>query len=120
MQTIAHIPRDATIDWDKLADPDQRLLEDCGDIVLNLLDVWDPTRFFIDQVLERWADGWRFSLAGIPSRMPYTRCTSPSSSRPSRTSCPTSRKPSTRCEGSRSTMMTSMVRSVTCSTSRSG
>lgn len=65
MQTIAHIHRDTTVDWDELDDPDQRLLEHCGDIVLDLLDVWDPTQFFIDQVLERWADGWGFSLAGI-------------------------------------------------------
>lgn len=65
MQTIAHIHRDATIHWDELADPDQRLREDCGDIVLNLLDVWDPSQFYIDHVLERWAEGWSFSLAGI-------------------------------------------------------
>lgn len=65
MQTIAHIHRDATITWDEVADPDQRLLEECGDVILNLLDVWDPSQFLIDNILERWADGWNFSLAGI-------------------------------------------------------
>ena len=45
MQTIAHIHRDATITWDEVADPGQRLLEECGDVILNLLDVWDPSQF---------------------------------------------------------------------------
>lgn len=64
--TVAHVHRDASVTWGELDDPDDRLLEDCGDIVLNLLECWDPSDFFADAVLERWARGWTFSLAGMP------------------------------------------------------
>lgn len=65
MHPIAHIHRDASIGWDTVVSLDERLLEDSGDIILNLRDAWNSSQFHEDHIIERWAEGWGFSLGDI-------------------------------------------------------
>lgn len=65
MNTIARIHRDGRIAWDTIANSDERLLEDSGDVILNLREVWNSSQFRDNRILERWSRGWNFSLRGI-------------------------------------------------------
>jgi hypothetical protein len=66
MNAIARIHPDATVTWDEPVPHTAHLVESCGDVVLDTYDLWDPQRrFYNSDFLERWAEGWSFSLAGI-------------------------------------------------------
>lgn len=78
-----YIGRDFQATWVPAAAHDRRIVQANGDLVLELCDLWDLEairaiddvdglvpgcsfgEFLDEEVLERWADGWSFSLEGI-------------------------------------------------------
>ncbi|MDR7188122.1 hypothetical protein J2Y46_000938 [Microbacterium sp. BE35] len=65
MNRIRRIHFDATASWEDDVVHDRRIVPNCGDIILNIGDGGDLRDPQAQGLLERWAEGWRFSLRGI-------------------------------------------------------
>lgn len=80
-----YLDRQFEAKWVPSVEHDRRIVQQTGDLILTLQDLWDIEavrnirdfgdlvpgcsfgEFLDEDVLERWAEGWRFSLDGIAS-----------------------------------------------------